>query len=191
MKILSAKVEWHEQFINYPNLVLEVDALPDLDTMVYTERNGIYYAERQGYATYLYYVQPGEGYGGRKFTLKMKGGTTKTLVGPWSSRAACVNQQGFGPIVDVTFKEGKYSFIAGAVTLRLAQRAMKQFLPDLFLVPLVSSNSEVTYVPSLEAGQPVKWTEPYGGGVRTKQVYDKRGWMNPASNSAQAGVVGS
>ncbi len=184
MKIISAKVDWHEQYSNHPNLLIETDKLPEYDTMRYQERMGIYYAEREGFASYFYYTSPDVGFGGREFPITMKDGTKKTLKGPWSSRAACVNLMGFGPILDVVFKEAdskyKYCDTAGAVTLRIAQKAIKEFCPDVYLIPFVTPSGETIFTPSLEPGRLVKWAEPYGGGKRTKQVYDNKGMLVPA-----------
>ena len=177
MQIISTKVEWHEEYLNFPNLVIEVDALPDPKVLRYEERNGIYYAEHRGYVSFFYYTAPGDGFGGAKFPIVMKDGTSKVLVGPWSSRASCVNEQGFGPCMDVTLKvQGKpHSYFAGAVTLHLAQRAVKG-LPGVFLIPFTRSG-EVTFTPSLEAGRIVKPSRPHGGGPLTRQMYDDKGML--------------
>ena len=179
MKILAAHVEWNEQYANHPNLFIETDKIPNWETMRYEERGGIYYAEREGFASYFYYIHPDVGFGGREFPITMKDGTKKVLKGPWSSRAACVNLMGFGPIVDVTIKERespyKYVNTAGAVTLRVAQKAIKEFCPDVYLIPYVTGSSETIFTPSLEPGRLVKWSQPYGGGKRTKQMYDHTG----------------
>jgi hypothetical protein len=57
----------------------------------YVERDGLYYAEKDMRADYLYYVRPGDGFGGRQFHIEMLNGVKRVLKGPWSSRAGCAN----------------------------------------------------------------------------------------------------
>jgi hypothetical protein len=179
MRLISAEVEWHEQYLNHPNLVLRVDKLPCPESMIYEERNKIFYAERFGYVSFFYYSTPGDGYGGREFPITMKDGTSRILKGPWSSRASCVNRQGFGPCLDVTLLEGngsRYGAIAGAVTLHYAQRALLG-LPGVYLVPLTDVHGEVTFTPSYEPGRIVKPTLEYGNpdSKTVLKTYDKLG----------------
>jgi hypothetical protein len=98
----------------------------------------------------------------------MKDGSKETLIGAWSSRAGCMNAVGFGPCLDVTFRFNGNNWHrgAGAITLRLAQRIMREFIKDAYLIPFMPHH-EVTFVPSLEWGRLVK---PNGKGG--KSVYD-------------------
>lgn len=176
MNIIKSKVNWNESFQNYPDLELEVENVPDIKTMRYEERNGIYYAEREGYVSYFYYKNPDNGFGGREFPITMKDGTEKVLKGPWSSRAACVNNQGFGPIVDVVIQYNQYHRIACAVTLRIAQKAIKMLPYKVFLIPYVTNSGEVVFTPSLEAGRVTKYKSTFGGN-KTYAYYDNTGTL--------------
>lgn len=158
MKILNIKVDWMKDWHNHPVLQVLVDKIPKLDEMVYEERNGIYYAEKDGYAHYLYYTAPGDGFGGSVFDVKMKDGGTRSLKGPWSSRAGCVNAQKFGFIMDVhitdkpdVFERG-YTFMAGAITLDLAIEAAKIANCYLFF----DGVNEPVFTPSLAGNALVK-----------------------------------
>jgi len=123
MKLISAKVDWMEGFANKPNLILTVDHIPKRDNMRFRQSGNFYYAELEGYVTFFYYERPGAGYGGSTFSLKMVDGTTKSLIGPWSSRAGSLNTV-FGPCVDVTIIEESNGYrMAGAVTLEVAEKA--------------------------------------------------------------------
>lgn len=60
----------------------------------------------------------------------MREGTEVTLKGPWSSRAGCVNQRSFGPVVDVRITtnpsalERGHKFRTGTLTLEGAKQAI-------------------------------------------------------------------
>ena len=161
MKILKAKVDWMKDWDNHPNLVVLVDKIPNHDDLRFNQQGGMYWAIKDGYASYLYYTHPGEGFAGRVFTLKMVDGTTQELKGPWSSRAGCVNTvlhdlSGLqGPIVDVTMTDDPdvYSgkvikcFFAGAITMDLAEQAAK--MARCYLVR-VRDESDITWTPSMD-----------------------------------------
>lgn len=135
MLITGASVDWKLFYDNAPQFSIVVDQIPDRDDLVYQEKNGIYYAEKDGYVSFLYYDKPGNGYGGQHFDLHMQSGETKTLIGPWSSRAGAVNSVGFGPCLDVSLAIAdnrkpyesltKYTFYSGHITLDLALQAAK------------------------------------------------------------------
>lgn len=161
MKILKARVDWMKDFDNHPNLVVLVDAIPNSDELVYNEIKGIYYSIKDGYASYLYYVKPGDGFAGRVFTVKMVDGTSRDLKGPWSSRAGCVNttlhehDSSKGPIVDVTITDepdvysGKVikCFFHGAITLQLAEQAAK--MARCYLVK-EKNHGDIVFHPSMD-----------------------------------------
>jgi hypothetical protein len=167
MKILKAKVDWMKDWDNHPNLVVLVDKIPNQEELLFNEVNGIYYSICDGYASYLYYVAPGDGFAGRVFTLKMVDGTTRDLKGPWSSRAGCVNttlhqhDSSKGPIVDVTMTDDPdvYSgkiircFMAGAITLELAEQAAK--MARCYLVK-EKSGGDITFHPSMDKNFVIK-----------------------------------
>ena len=171
MNILSAKINWNANYMNFPDLEIEVDEMPDTKTMRYEERNNIFYAEREGYASYFYYKEPGEGFGGREFPITMKDGTEKILKGPWSSRASCVNQMGFGPVVDIVLSKNQYYRVSGAVTLRIAQKAIKM-IPNVFLILHKTNSGDIIFTPSLEAGRITKYNQ-YNG----FSYYDENGTL--------------
>lgn len=122
MKLLKGKVNWMEGFANEPTLQILVDKMPDLKDLRYQEKEGIYYAECDGYVSFYYYVRPDDGFGGRHFHITMENGEEKVLKGPWSSNAGSVNRVGFGPCVDVSIIDDPrsydrgYTFYAGHVT---------------------------------------------------------------------------
>lgn len=133
MKLLNAKINWNEHFMNAPDLQVLVDEIPSLEDMVFTERNGLYLAIRNGFAMFFAYDGPSDGYGGRSFRLKMADGSIRTLVGPWSSRSSCVNAAfPETPVMEVSlcanpaaFDLG-YTFMAAACTLDFARKAVKK-----------------------------------------------------------------
>ena len=179
MRLINARVEWNESYLNWPNLHITVDKLPSRETLLYEERNHIFYAERFGFVSFFYYSKPGDGFGGSEFPITMKDKTCRILKGPWSSRASCVNKQGFGPCLDVTITETESQYkcnLAGAVTLHFAQRAMRG-LPGVHLVPLTDVHGEVTFMPSLEPGRIVKPTKQHGvpNSPIVNKMYDKTG----------------
>jgi hypothetical protein len=121
MIILKAHVDWHEGWANFPSIALAVDSLPKMDDLRYEERAGIYYAERDGYVSFFYWTEPGEGYGGRTFVLKMVDGSERSLQGPWSSNPGHVNSVGFGPCLAATIASGKHLYVEHYCTLSLVR----------------------------------------------------------------------
>lgn len=89
----------------------------DNSQYIYEERDGLFYAKdpRTERVSYFHYNSPGKGFRGSTYNLKMVDGTTRTLEGPWSSRAECMNQAGFTPCKEVTIR-GQYS-MAGNLTM--------------------------------------------------------------------------
>lgn len=134
MKILKAQINWMDGFGNLPFLEVLVDKIPEKEELRYEHRGSIYIAYKGGYASFLLGdpAKIGRGFGGATFHLPMLDGSVTTLVGPWSSRAAGVNY--YFPercVVDVsitddekTFERG-YTFLAGHITLELAEEAIK------------------------------------------------------------------
>ena len=122
MIILDARVEKFKEYDNTPSLKILVDKIPNRNDLEYTHRDCIYYAELDGYVSFFYYFRPDDGYGGRTFNLKMKDGSTKSLIGPWSSNSASVNKI-FGPCVEVSITDDLnvwhrgYTFTGAAITL--------------------------------------------------------------------------
>jgi hypothetical protein len=121
-----------------PQMALLVDKLPDHNELIYDVKNGIYYAELDGYVSFFYYQSPGNGYAGREFVLNMKDGSAKTLKGPWSSNSASINAAGFGPCCEVSITDDPtafdrgYTFYAAAVTIDVLREACK--MTNTFMV---------------------------------------------------------
>jgi len=123
MKVLDAKVNWMQGWGNDPTLKVLVDKLPSHDELVYEQKGTLYYTHKDGYVSFFHYSKPDDGYGGSKFELKMKDGSIKTLVGPWSSREGVMNAAGFIPSVNCAitdeedvWKKG-YTFYSGSISL--------------------------------------------------------------------------
>lgn len=173
MKVNNASVRWNEGWLNHPQLILDVDRSEvNYDTMRYEQRGSIYYAEREGLVSFFAYSGPGDGYGGHEFPITMKDGTKKILKGPWSSRASAINSMGFGPCLDMVFRfnGNEWHQGAGAITLRLAQRVMKQHNVKAYLIPM-NCHGEVNFTPSVEPGRVVKPDGSYyddNGNMRDK-----------------------
>ena len=126
--------EPRQQWDNSAHLMVLVDKIPEYDELVYTKRGGHYYAEKDGYVKFHYHSgnpKRQEGYGGAVFHLKLDDGTETDLIGPWSSNSGSMNQQGFGPCLEVSITdepqcwERGYTFYAGAITVELALQALK------------------------------------------------------------------
>jgi len=129
MKLLKAKVDWAEEYANDPTIKILVDGMPKLSDLRYHQKGSLYYSELDGYVNFYYYNSPGRGFGNRSFELVMANGEKKTLKGPFSSKAAIMNETGFGPCLDVsiidslTSYERGYTFYAGHVTLDFIERS--------------------------------------------------------------------
>jgi len=104
MKILAAKVRNYSEFDNLPTLEVLVDKIPDYDSLVYDQKGSSYFAEKDGYVNFFHYKNPGEGYGGHKFTINVNG-EQKDLYGPWSSNSEAMCQAGFQRSVDVSLTD--------------------------------------------------------------------------------------
>lgn len=133
MKVLAARINWMLDWSNSPELEILVDKIPASEDLRYERRDNLYVAEDAGYVSFYYWKGPGNtsGFGGAAIPVTMKDGSTVELLGPWSSRAGCVNQLWpEHPVVDValtsdpdTFYKGRGCFFAGHITLELAQQA--------------------------------------------------------------------
>jgi hypothetical protein len=125
IEILAAKVDWGCGHDGWPELQVLVSGLPSHHELVYTRHpnHSFYYAEVGGYVSFFAAGEGpnGEGYGGRRFTLKLKEHPpayvvdymatnrrdpathynpetrTVTLIGLWSGSTHDVHELGFGP----------------------------------------------------------------------------------------------
>ena len=129
MKLLKARVNWAEGFSNDPSLEILVDKMPELKDLSYKNKGSLYYAELDGSVSFFHYAGPGNGFGGRSFTIQMENGEEKILQGPWSSNASSMNEAGFGPCLDVSIiddlasYERGYTFYSGHVTIDLIEQS--------------------------------------------------------------------
>jgi hypothetical protein len=144
MRIISAEVDWMVEWSNEPSLKILVDKIPDWSSLEWIElRPGLYYTEQDGYVDKFYYKRPGEGYAGRKFSLKMKSGEIKQLVGPWSSSASALTAAGY-PSVDIAITADPevwtrgHTFYSGTITLATARQAVA-LISNVQLVELHTS----------------------------------------------------
>lgn len=131
MQIVSCQVDWREDVANPPKLEVLVDEIPTRNELRFEHEDRIWCGIKDGFVSYYAWSGDGNdgGYSGRCYTITMRDGETVTLKGPWSSRAGCVNQSSFGPVVDVrittdplTLERG-HTFRTGALTLEAAKQA--------------------------------------------------------------------
>ena len=158
MEALDARVDWYLEFANSPKLILLVDKIPDSDDFVFEQRGNLYFAEKDGGVRFFAYSGPDRGFAGRHFPIKMNDGTTKKLIGPWSSRAGCMNDAGFTKCVDIAYTDDPqafrrgYTMFGGHCTLDLARKAVEKFLPEVDLV-WINGRGEEVYDPVLKDGR--------------------------------------
>jgi hypothetical protein len=146
MKPLACHINWNGQL--GPEVQILVDKMPDHKELRYRTKDGIYLAEKDGYVSFYYWVKPDNGFGGREFPLTMEDGTTRTLIGPWSSNPTSVRQiMGFDSI-DVSLVDDPESFMRG-YTLFSAH-----VTPEFFLEALRMSPTRARVV--------VKYTDKFG-----------------------------
>lgn len=130
MKILDAKIRNYSEFDNLPTLEVLVDKIPDRDSLVYDQKGSFYFAEKDGYVSFFHYSRPGEGYGGRKFTINVNG-KQKYLIGPWSSNSVSMEQAGFQRTANVSLTddpkvmEKGYTFYGANLTFEKFEEACK------------------------------------------------------------------
>lgn len=147
MKILSATVDWHEDYDNPPSLKVEVDSLPShgADSLLRYRRSGRYYwaSTEDGYVTFLYDDPYNHaGYGGSTFTLAMVDGSTVTLVGPWSGNevgAAAAGAPASKHVIAHVAGQSQYCLMGANITVPIWRAAIAQFCPDAEVHEVVSS----------------------------------------------------
>lgn len=137
MEILDMSIDWMEDWVNSPNIKLEVDKIPELEELVFIRRGNLYFAEQDGYARLFSYQGPGEGYGGKEFKINMKDGSEKILIGPWSS-GSHIGNIFFTKCLEVTatLESESHEYLHEiTVTEELLRAGFKKFLPELDYVP--------------------------------------------------------
>lgn len=94
---ITLDINWWEGYANDPILVVEVGSLPIIryEALPYEAASGdiqVLYLAKKG-PLYVWFLDTGweGGYYGRELTMPMIDGTTRTIKGPGSSRAAVVN----------------------------------------------------------------------------------------------------
>lgn len=152
LEIISAQVDWKEGYANDPKLQVLVDEIPGRSELRFEHEDDLWVAIEDGYVEYFAWSGDGNdgGYSGRCFEITTVDGDQVTLKGPWSSRAGCVNNRGFGPVVDVELAtdpgvlERGYTYKAGTLTLSAAKQA----------VDLVDDASHLERVEKFDANEP-------------------------------------
>jgi len=154
MKVLNASIwVYKPHVVNDHVLQILVDKIPKESDMRFREKNGLYYAEKDGYVRFYYWSGKGNdgGFYGRAFEIIMEDGSKKILEGPWSSRSGAINKY-FKPHcmeVSITddpeaFERG-YTFYAGAITVDLARDILNKFLPEWMIVKEIKWEDEIHY----------------------------------------------
>lgn len=91
-KLLEVSVDWLDDVGNLPEFRVKLSRIPKRYELTYRERGGLYLATLGDYASFLYYDRPGQGFGGATFELHMDDGSTRRLIGPWSSNSSDANR---------------------------------------------------------------------------------------------------
>lgn len=116
MRIVDGRVNWRDMWANRPEIELLVDRMMPIGEHVFSEREGMFYAERDGDVCFLLDNPDRSGFGGKTFRLRMEGGAERILVGPWSSRAGVANRLGFGPCLDVALADSRGDWNSGCLS---------------------------------------------------------------------------
>jgi len=148
MKLLKARINWMEKYLNDPFLEILVDEFPKTKDLRFQKKGPLYYAEKNGFVRFFYYSAPGDGFGGNIFNIIMKNGKEEILEGPFSSSAEALNKFGFGPCVDVSitndlnsYNRG-YTFYSGSVSVDFIKKSKhlidcgKEFKPKNIKFPI-------------------------------------------------------
>lgn len=157
MKVLDCRVRWREGLENSPELEFLVDKIPENSELRYESKEGLYYAELDGYVNFIYKENPNipdEGFGGARRSITLTSGETISFNGGWSSRAGVANSLGFKECLDIvitdnlkTWKVG-YSLYSGNITYELAKKAVEDYIPDVWLEKKTyPDNNEYIYIP--------------------------------------------
>lgn len=172
MKILKARAD---EFNGELRLAVLVDEIPPSDSLIFQrkevyDKSGklqgtMYYAETDdGYVRFYYADENSKrGYGGSTFTLNVQDNDTITqvhVVGPWSSRAGCVHELGFGPCVETIITddpkvwERGYTYYGAHLTLEVAKKAAAMCKPPLTLVKVIKFTPPEVYYELRPIAQP-------------------------------------
>lgn len=153
MKVLAARVDPMEGWDNPPELEILVDKLPKLEEFRFEKQGPFYFAELDGLVRFFYYREPGNGFAGHRFHIRMKDGTEETLIGPWSSNSIAVAKAGFPPTIPVAATddpeawERGYTFYAYHMTIDKAKQVLREFGLEWDLMPM---EEEISSAPELD-----------------------------------------
>ena len=148
MKVLDASIwVYNKNVLNRHRLQILVDKIPKLEDLRFECKDGCYFAEKEGYVIFYYWSGKGNdgGFYGREWDITMKNGKKVTLKGAWSSRSGVMNRF-FKQSMEVSITEDRdsfergYTFFAGAITVDLAKKVVKRFLPDWTIVKEIKQN---------------------------------------------------
>lgn len=139
---MYAEVFEFSPYANVPTIAALVDEVPSREDLIFQEQDGIWYAEEDGYVSFLWHPNDGknhEGYGGMMYKLNTAEGVVK-LGGPWSSNSMSVNSKGFGPCIELAVVDKEkawergHTFLSGAITIELLLDSLDKFegLPKNF-----------------------------------------------------------
>lgn len=126
MKILKGHVRWGEGE-HRPSVFLLVDNVPAREDLRYSERKEIYYAERDGFCSIFRHDAPDIDhtiFGRPRESICMTDGSQRAVT-RFDISSALVNEQGFGPCVQVHYTQSErtyadgYTFHFGAVLASL------------------------------------------------------------------------
>lgn len=135
---MRLSVNWMEKYGNCPYFVLEAskDLIPQLKSCEMSFHNGMWvHVAPNGFVRYFAHSGSDRnegGYGGAAFTF-LHNGQEKTLYGPWSSRAGCVNQLGYD-VVDITLRDPRGGSYAACITKALLMQLLDEQQPDFYVV---------------------------------------------------------
>lgn len=138
--VMDAFVDWSEEYDSPGTLTVMLNRHPDESKRVYEKRGPLYYSANEGLVRFFSYTKPGDGYGGRRFKVRLTDGSEETLIGPWSSGETAMIAAGFPPCVSASicyledsvmgkgvdvFAKG-HTFYGGSISLELAIQACKR-----------------------------------------------------------------
>jgi len=141
-----------EGFANAPRLVLYTpESPPSWDSYIYDFHcTGLYQGIQGEWVNFFSYREPGQGYGGRKYNIKVRtqnGFREEVLEGPWSSRAGVINKYFVTHCVDVTIQAPDHLY-AAAVTLGAARRAIGMVQGACLCKQVDPHDGDIIYIPA-------------------------------------------
>lgn len=154
MKIINSRVNWKEDYHNYPVLECLVDDIPKLDDILFHQIDNLFWGECSGYIKYFLSTTDQRGFCRANYNLNMVDGTKKTLIGPWKTSPGFPNSYCTWRDLAVECKitssigvwNSGFTFEVGCISMELAVIAAK--IANVFLVP-EHNDSGPEYYPSL------------------------------------------